>query len=106
MGKSIGTPESTDKDAAYVTEHPILNYFRAQLANFLNDFRRDGWFGRFSLPVSNLNGRHTQLSESQVRRLMLRVEQRAGPTGVGRGRERPKVQVFSRLDIGHKDFLG
>ena len=26
--------------------------------------------------------------------------------GAGRGRERPEIQVFSRLDIGHKDFLG
>ena len=37
---------------------------------------------------------------------MRRVEQRACPLGGGRGRERPEVQVFSRLDIGHKDFLG
>ena len=38
--KAIGTPESTEKDSAYVTEHPVLKYFRAKLANFLNDFRR------------------------------------------------------------------
>ena len=37
---------------------------------------------------------------------MRRVEQREGFLGGGRGRERPEVQVFSRLDIGHKDFLG
>jgi hypothetical protein len=104
LGKSIGAPNSTDKDAAYVTEHPILKYFLAKLANFLNDFRRDGWFGRFGLPVSN--GRHNQLSESQVRRLMRRVEQRAGPKGGGRACKLPEVQVFSHLDIGHKDFLG
>jgi hypothetical protein len=29
-----------------------------------------------------------------------------GPQGGGRGCERPEIQVFSRLDIGHKDFLG
>jgi hypothetical protein len=104
LGKAIGTPNSTDKDLAYVREHPILKYFRAKLANFLNDFRRPDWFVRFGLPVSN--GRHNQLSESQVRRLMRRVEQRAGHKGGGRGRERPELTVFSRLDIGHKDFLG
>ena len=104
LSKAIGTPESTEKDSAYVTEHPVLKYFRAKLANFLNDFRRAGWFDRFGLPVSN--GRHNQLSKSQVRQLMRRVEHRAGPKGGGRGRERPEVQVFSRLDIGHKDFLG
>ncbi len=35
---------------------------------------------------------------------MRRVEQRAGPKGGGR--ERPEIQFFSRLDIGHKDFHG
>ena len=104
LGKAIGTSDSTDQDSAYVTEHPVLKYFRAKLANFLNDFRRADWFGRLGLPVSN--GRHNQLSKSQVRRLMRRVEQRVGFQGGGRGRERPEVQVFSRLDIGHKDFLG
>ena len=104
LGKAIGTPKSSVKDSAYVTEHQILKYFRAKLANFLNDFRRADWFDRFGLPVSN--GRHNQLSKSQVRQLMRRVEHRAGPKGGGRGRERPEVQVFSRLDIGHKDFLG
>ena len=104
LGKAIGTPKSTDKDSAYVTEHPVLKYFRAKLANFLNDFRRAGWFDRFGLPVSN--GRHNQLSKSQVRLLMRRVEQRACPQGGGRGGKRPEVQVFSRLDIKHKDFLG
>ena len=104
LGKSIGTPKSSDKDSVYVTEHPVLKYFRAKLANFLNDFRRADWFDRFGLPVSN--GRHNQLSKSQVRLLMRRVEQRACPQGGGRGGERPEVQVFSRLDIGHKDFLG
>jgi hypothetical protein len=104
LGKSIGTPNATDEDLAYVAEHPVLKYFRAKLANFLNDFRRADWFGRLGLPVSN--GRHNQLSKSQVRRLMRRVEQRVGFQGGGRGSERPEVQVFSRLDIGHKDFLG
>jgi hypothetical protein len=104
LGKSIGTPNSTDKDSAYVTEHPILKYFQAKLANFLNDFRRPYWFARFGLPVSI--GRHNQLSESQVRLLMRRVEQRADTLGGGRGRERTDVLVFCRLVFGHKDFLG
>jgi hypothetical protein len=102
LGKAIGTPDSTVKDLAYVTEHRVLKYLRPKLANFLNDFRRPYWFTRFGLPVSN--GRHNQLSESQVRRLMRRVEQRAGTQGGGRGRERPEIQVFSLLGIGHKDF--
>ncbi len=59
LGKAIGTSESTDKDAAYVMEHPVLKYFRPKLANFLNDFLRANWFDRFRLPVSN--GKHNQL---------------------------------------------
>jgi hypothetical protein len=102
LGKSIGTPNSTDKDSAYVTEHPVLKYFRAKLANFLNDFRRADWFSRLGLPVSN--GRHNQLTESHVRRLMRRVEQRVGFRGGGRGREHripsahaKRPPVFSQL---------
>ncbi len=98
LGKSIGTPDSTDKDSAYVTEHPVLKYLRPKLANFLNDFRRPDWFTRFGLPVSN--GRHNQLSGNQVQRLMRRVEQRTVPKGGGSGRDRPEIQAFSRLDIG------
>ena len=90
LGKSIGTPKSSEQDSAYVTEHSILKYFRAKLANFLNDFRRAEWFDRFGLPVSN--GRHNQLSKSQVQRLIRRVEQRVGFRG-----ERPEVQVFGSL---------
>ena len=36
---------------------------------------------------------------------MRRVQQRISHHG-GRGLERPEIQVFSRLDIGHKDFFG
>ncbi len=38
LGKAIGTPKSTDKDSAYVKEHPVLKYLRPtpKLANFLN----------------------------------------------------------------------
>jgi len=40
LGKKIGTRKSSDKDCAYVTEHPVRKYLRPKLANFLNDFRR------------------------------------------------------------------
>ncbi len=52
LGKAIGTPDSNDKDSAYITEHPVLKYFQAKLANFLNDFRRADWFDQFGLPES------------------------------------------------------
>jgi len=34
LGKKIGTPKSSDKDCAYVTEHPVLKYLQPKLANF------------------------------------------------------------------------
>jgi hypothetical protein len=37
---------------------------------------------------------------------MRRVQQRFTRKGGGRGGDRPEIQVFSRLDIGHKDFFG
>ena len=36
---------------------------------------------------------------------MRRVQNRTGPQGGGRGKDR-EIQVFSRLDISHKDFFG
>ena len=55
LGKAIGTPESTDKDSAYVTEHPVLKYFRAKLANFLNYFR-------WKVGSDGLQNRHDRVS--------------------------------------------
>ncbi len=105
LDKRIGTSKSTKKDQDYVTEHSALKYFREKLACYLHDYCRH-WFARFGLPPSN--GRHYQLYESNIRRLMRRVQRQAGPKGGGRGRNRPKIQVLrvSSLDIGHKDFFG
>ena len=104
LGKTIGTRKSTHRDSGYVEEHSVLKYLRGKLACYLHDFRHH-WFSR-SLKLPPPNGRHDQLYEHQIRRLMRRVLQRSGPKGGGRGSERPEIQVFSRLDIGHKDFLG
>ena len=98
---AIGTSDSSARDAEYVREHKHLKYLRKKIANFLHDFYRR-WFGRFGLPPSN--GKHNQLEGSDVRRLIGRLQQRIGDRG--RGKERGEIQVFSRLDIGHKDFFG
>jgi hypothetical protein len=71
--------------------------------HYLHDYRCH-WFERFGPPPPN--GEHDQLSGSQILRLMRRVQQQFTAKGGGRGRERPEIQVFSRLDIGHKDFFG
>jgi hypothetical protein len=105
LGKTIGTRKSTLRDSAYVEEHTVLKYLRGKVACYLHDFRRH-WFSSSKFRLPPTNGRHDQLYEHQIRRLMRRVLQRTGPKGGGRGLNRPEIQVFSRLDIGHKDFLG
>ena len=100
---TIGTSDSSARDVEYVKEHQHLKYLRKKIANYLHDFHRR-WFVSFGLPPSN--GEHDQLTGSDIRRLMRRVQQRSGVNiCCGRGGERPEIQVFSRLDIGHKDFF-
>ena len=99
----IGTSDSSVRDTEYVREHPPLKYLSKKIANYLHDFRRH-WFDSFGLPPSN--GEHNQLQGSDVRRLIGRLQKRMGHKDGGRGRERGEIQVFSRLDIGHKDFFG
>jgi len=103
LGKRIGTSKSSEKDTYYVMEHQVLKFLRWKVAHYLHDYRSH-WFCRFRLPPPN--GRHDQLYEHHIRRLMRRVQQQSGLQGGGRGLERPEIQVFSRLDIGHKDFFG
>lgn len=99
---TIGTRESSANDSDYVKEHPPLKYLHKKIAHYLHDFHRH-WFPSFGLPPSN--GSHKQLYGSDIRRLMRRVQHRTGPQGGGSGKDR-EIQVFSRLDIGHKDFFG
>jgi hypothetical protein len=63
LGKTIGTPNSTEKDSDYVREHRVLRYFRKKLACYLHDYRRQ-WFDHLGLPEPN--EKHDQLYESQV----------------------------------------
>ncbi len=87
-------------------EHQVLKYLRNKIAHYLHeqhDYRRH-WFSRFGLPPPN--GEHDQLRKTQIGRLMRRVQWRMSHQGGGRPIERPEIHVFSRLDIGHKDFFG
>ena len=99
LAKELEPKKQSEKDSEYIKEHSVIKYLRGKLACYLH------WFSH-SLKLPAPNGRHDQLYEHQIRRLMRRVLQRSDPQGGGRGRERPEIQVFSRLDIGNKDFLG
>jgi hypothetical protein len=103
LGKTIGTSKSTETDADYVTEHQVLKYLSNKISHYLHDYHSH-WFPQFRLPPPNRE--HDQLRESQIRRLMRRVQVCFGHRGGGSGRDRPEIQVFSRLDIGNKDFFG
>ena len=77
LGKTIGTHKSTQRDSEYVEEHSVLKFLRGKLACYLHDFQvRCHWFVRLRLPLPN--GRHDQLYEHRIRRLMRRVVQRSG----------------------------
>ena len=97
---TIGTSESSASDKDYVKEHSPLKYLRKKMAHYLQDFHHH-WFASFGFPPSN--GSHKQLYGSDIRRLMRRVQHRTGHQGGGSGKDRAKIQVFSRLDIGHKE---
>ena len=103
LGKKIGTRKASRSDRAYVEEHEVLQYLRKKIAHYLHDYRIH-WFRSFGLPPSN--GQHKQLTSSMIKMLMRRLQQREGHQGGGRGSERGEIQVFSRLDIGHSDYLG
>ena len=104
LGTTIGTSDSSARDAEYVMEHQHLKYLRKKIVHYLHDFHIR-WFGSFGLPPSN--GEHDQLFGSDIRRLIRRVQHftRADNRG-GVGRDVPEIRVFARLDIGHKDFFG
>ena len=105
LSKKIGTPDARgvrEKGSDYVKEHKPLKYLRKKIAHYLHDFHSH-WFASFGLPPSN--GLHKQLYGSDIRWLLRRVQHRCVPQGGGRGKDR-EIQVFSSLDIGHKDFLG
>lgn len=101
----IGTHESSANDEDCVQEHPSLQYLCKKTGHYLHDFRPN-WFSSFRLPPSN--GKHTQLIISDIRRLtrMRRGQHRRGHQGGGRGKDKAKIQVFSRFDLGHTDFFG
>ena len=82
----------------YVNDHPVLKYLGKEIANFLHDYHRD-WFPLLGLPPSN--GQHKQLSPFHIKKLWRRLQKSQDTR-----QERPEICVFSRLEIGHKDYSG
>jgi hypothetical protein len=82
----------------YVNDHPVLKYLGKKIANFLHDYHRD-WFPGLGLPPSN--GKHNQLSPFHIKKLLRRLQKSQDTR-----EERPEICVYSRLEIGHKDYSG
>ena len=71
LAKELEPKKQSEKDSEYIKEHTVIKYLRGKLACYLHDFRRH-WFSH-SLKLPAPNGRHDQLYEHQIRRLMRRV---------------------------------
>ena len=85
---------------SYVKHHSVLQYLGKKIAHFLHDYHRD-WFPRLGLPPPN--GQHKQLFPFQIKKL-LRTLQRSPDAPAMHAR--PEICVYSRLEIGHKDYAG
>ena len=84
----------------YVNDHPVLKYLGKKIANFLHDYYRD-WFPGLGPPLPN--GIINQLTPSPFYiKKLLRRSQKSQDTR----QERPEICVFSRLEIGHKEYSG
>ena len=83
---------------SYVKDHPVLEYLGKKIAHFLHDYHRD-WFLRLGLPPTN--GKHKQLTPFHIKSLLRRLEKSQDTL-----QARPEICVFSRLEIGHKDYAG
>ena len=100
LSTKMGTPESSAKDSDYVKEHPALKYLRKKIAQYLHDFHGHRFAG-FGLPPSNAE--HSQLSGSDLRRPMRRVQPHTGPRGGGSGRNR-NVLVYAMRNSKNQLF--
>ena len=103
IGTRIGTKHQSARDSEYVKEHSVLKYVRKKLACYLHDFRRH-WFNR-RLRLPPPNGRHDQLYEHHIRRLMRRVQQRSGSQGGGRGLEGLRFKSLAAWTLGTRTSL-
>ena len=86
------------RTSVYVNDHPVLKYLGKKIADFLHDYHRD-WFPRLGLPPSN--GQHEQLTHFHIKKLLRSLYKSQDLT-----QDRPEIWVYSRLEIGHKDYSG
>ena len=84
----------------YVADHPVLRFLWHKIAHFLHDFHGK-WFSKLGLPPPN--GKHDQLFPFQIKGLQRRL---VSSPNDRYAQKRPEINVYSRLEIGHKHYAG
>jgi hypothetical protein len=82
----------------YVADHSVLHFLGHKISHFLHDFHPK-WFLSLGLPPSN--GKHNQLTPFHVKKLLRRLQR-----SQDHRQDRPEINVYSRLEIGHKGYAG
>jgi hypothetical protein len=85
-----------------LSESPTLGYLGKKICHFVHDFH-PLWIARLHLP--DTNGEHNQLDRLHFDRILKRL-QLTNPTAYKEHHRNKVIQVFSRLEIIHEDYLG
>ena len=81
----------------FLAQHRVLAFLGKKICHFIHDFHPD-WIARLCLPPSN--GEHNQLIPTIQTRILRRIQPLQSRSRKG------AITLFSRLDIGHADYLG
>jgi hypothetical protein len=87
----------TSRQPEYLAEHKLLSFLGKKICHFIHDFHPH-WIARLGLPDSN--GKHNQLGLHVQQRILRRIQPLQSQS------RRGAITLFSRLDIGHDDFVG
>ncbi len=85
-----------------LAESPSLGYLAKKICQFVHDFH-PLWIARLHLPETN--GEHNQLDKRHFDRT-LRPLQFTNPHAYKEHHRNKVIQVFSRLEILHEDYMG
>ena len=85
-----------------LSESPTLGYLAKKICHFVHDFH-PRWIKRLHLPAPN--GEHNQLDRQHFDRILRRL-QFTNPNAYKEHHRNKVIQVFSRLEISHADYLG
>ena len=85
-----------------LAKHRILAYLAKKISCFVHDFHPD-WIARLNLPDSN--GQHNQFKKHHIDRILRRLVYPNLETARLESNRRKVISVFSRLEIGHANYM-